>query len=136
MYEAALNYYPSEFGGILVGCYVNNFKTCLLEDVIISLRSKSSRYSFERHNVDLLEKLAYYYNASPSLIYLGEWHSHPDGMPYPSVTDRKAMKQIVEDENVKIISPLLIILGITPNKYEVGLYVHHNKKIYKYEQQD
>ena len=68
---------------------------------------------FERGKIGLKEKLTELYNEKTRLIYVGEWHSHPDGLPIPSGTDFNAMKEIAESDEVVIQNPVLLILGIT-----------------------
>jgi len=135
LFKTGLTYYPTEYGGILVGRYSDDYKTCFIVDTILPIKSKSSRFLFERGNDGLGQKLTEYYNQEPSLIYLGEWHTHPDNTPTPSATDRRAMKQIAQDEKVKITSPVLIILGITKSRCDIGMYVQHQNKLHKYEYQ-
>ena len=135
LYKLALVHYPDEYGGILIGKYTNSHKTCVIVDTIESANPKASRFSFERGNLGLSEKLVKYYNRVPSLFYIGEWHTHPDGLPIPSSTDKQAMKEISENENVKVTSPLLLILGMNKTQWSVGVYVQYQQKLHKYEQQ-
>ena len=106
-----------------------------MEETIVTKDNKSTKFLFERGKKGVFQKLTEYYNQQPKLFYIGEWHTHPDSSPIPSSIDRQAMKKITEDENVKIISPILIIIGIKPSKYSVGVYIQFNNKLYKYEQQ-
>lgn len=135
LYELGLKYHPAEYGGILVGKYSDDLKTCFIEETIVPTKHKSSRYSFERGKEGLFQKLTEYYHQNPQLIYVGEWHTHPDSTPVPSITDKKAMIKIAADEDVKISSPVLIILGVTKTIYSVGIYIQFNNRLYKYEQQ-
>ena len=135
LYEIGLKVYPAEYGGILVGRYSDDLKTCFIEETILPSKHKSSRYVFERGKEGLVEKLTEYYNQQPKLIYIGEWHTHPDSLPIPSSTDKQAMKKIAGDDNVKINSPVLMILGISKKNYSIGIYIQFNGKLYKYEQQ-
>ncbi len=135
LYRIGLQHYPKEYGGILIGHYSEDHKTCFIIETITSENSKSSRYLFQREIRGLTEKLIEFYNQEPPLIYIGEWHTHPDSTPTPSPTDSKAMTQIEQHEQVNITSPLLLILGVSKLNYSVGLYVQHQKKLYRYEQQ-
>lgn len=133
LYREGLKYYPNEFGGILVGRYSEDSKTCIVETTILPTAFKSSVNGFERGNKGLKEQLVDYYNETPSLVYVGEWHTHPNASPTPSTKDKKAMQEIESCEVVKISSPVLIILGINQNNYELGCYVQHLKNLYSYE---
>lgn len=131
--EAGLKHYPNEFGGVFVGEYSKDKQTVNVSDIILPLAYKSSRVSFDRGIDGLKEKLLDYYNAEPSRIYVGEWHTHPNASPTPSWTDILAIRQIVTSENVNINNPIMLILGLTLIEAELAFYVYLNNKLYKYE---
>lgn len=133
LYRAGMKHYPKEFGGLLVGYYSDDFKTCFVETTILPKKYKSSRYFFERGKERLKSNLTKYFNSVPRLIYVGEWHTHPDGVPSPSGTDMKAMIEIGESPSVNILNPLLFILGINPSKINLGAYVYSKNNLLKYE---
>lgn len=136
LYAVGLNHYPKEFGGLLIGKYSDDFKTCIIETTILPVKYKSSRYSFERGKNGLKAKLTEFYNSEPRLIYVGEWHTHPDSLAIPSSKDKTAMKEIEESSNVNITSPLLLIIGLNNGNYHARLYIQHNKVMYEYEKQN
>lgn len=133
LYDIAMKHYPKEFGGLLIGYYAEDYKICYIENTILPNKYKSSRYSFERGKIGLKEKLTELYNEKPRLIYVGEWHSHPDGLPIPSGTDFNAMKEIAESDEVLIQNPVLLILGITKEQYKYKFFIHHNKNLKEYD---
>lgn len=129
----AAEHYPMEFGGILVGRYVDD-NTCVhISEMILPSSFKSSRYTFERGTEGIKDSLEQFFCMEIPLIYVGEWHTHPDAAPVPSMTDILAMKQIVAAETVNIDSPIMLIVGITPETMKLAMYVYYNKKIYDYE---
>lgn len=134
LYKFGMNHYPKEFGGLLIGYYSDDFKTCYVESTILPAKFNSSRYFFERGKEGLKQKLIEVYDASPRLIYVGEWHTHPDGIPIPSNTDLKAMTEIAESNEVNIENPILLILGIDKTEMKLGAFVYSNNKLIKYEQ--
>ena len=127
LYAVGLNHYPKEFGGLLIGKYSDDFKTCIIETTILPVKYKSSRYGFERGKKGLKSKLTEFYNSEPRLIYVGEWHTHPDSLAIPSSKDKTAMKEIEDNNDVNITSPLLLIIGLNNGNYHAGLYIQHNK---------
>jgi [CysO sulfur-carrier protein]-S-L-cysteine hydrolase len=133
LYKVGMHHYPREFGGLLVGYYADDFKTCFIETTILPKKYKSSRYNFERGKEGLKGKLTEFYNNEPRLIYVGEWHTHPDGSTEPSGTDFNAMIEIAESDEVLIRNPILLILGITNDNYKFDFFIHQNKKLIKYE---
>jgi integrative and conjugative element protein (TIGR02256 family) len=128
--------YPKEFGGLLLGRYMNNNKMVLVEDIILPKKYKSSKYHFERGSEGLRESLLQKYNATPRLMYVGEWHTHPDGPAKPSLTDMNAMSELACDKNVLITNPLLMIVEIRKTAYEIGFYFFFNNELLKYDLSD
>lgn len=127
-------YFPSEFGGILIGRYSENKKELFVTETILSEPQKLSRYKFDRRIPDLRNTLKQFYKQEPSLHYVGEWHTHPDNLPIPSKTDWKAMCEITNHNEVLIENPILIIIGLTLVAYNLKVYVFNEQKLYEYEQ--
>ena len=125
--------YPNEFGGLLLGRYINNNKIVVIEESILPKKYASSRYYFERGSVGIKEILVAKYNATPSLKYVGEWHTHPDGPAKPSTTDLKAMRELANDSNVFITNPVLMIMEIWKTSYKMELYFLSNNKLLRYD---
>ena len=135
LYDNGIKNYPKEFGGLLIGNYSDDFKTVFIEETILPKKYKSSKYSFERGAEGVKETLEKYYYAEHRMIYVGEWHTHPDNLPIPSSTDIKALEKIANHDEVTIKNPVLLIMGIDKTKYELGFYVYFKNKIYKYEEE-
>lgn len=126
-------HYPNEYGGLLVGRYSDNFKSVLIEEIVLPKEYKSSRFKFERGAKGLKKVLHNFFGRSPSLSYVGEWHTHPDGIPVPSITDVAALKMIVQHDEVYIENPVLLIISINREAYELGFYVLFRNEICHYE---
>ena len=133
LFELGLQHYPKEFGGLLVGYYSDDFKTCFVEEAIIPKKFKSSRFHFDRGKDGLKKKLSELYNLTPRLIYIGEWHTHPDGVPSPSKTDLNAMTEIANCDEVSIENPILMILSNSKSDNGLGVFVFSNNKLIKYD---
>lgn len=125
-------HYPKEYGGILLGRYSDDSACCYVEETILPRTYQSSNNSFERGNAGLFEDLTKLSITKPDLMYVGEWHTHPDGAPIPSKTDRNAMSQIANHSEVKITAPILIIIGYISNRASWGAYVQYNNTLYGY----
>lgn len=135
LYSLGKKHSPNEYGGIMVGYYSEDKKSAYFEKTILPKKYKSSKYIFERGSEGLKEELTKLYEQTPQLIYIGEWHTHPDSPPIPSETDLNAITEIVNDENVLITNPILLIISLFERKYKLGFYVYFNSKIYKYEEE-
>lgn len=133
LYSIGIKHYPREFGGLLIGHYSEDMKTCYITETILPKKYKSSKYSFERGKEGLEEKLQEFYDKEPKLIYIGEWHTHPDNLPIPSSTDIKALELIANHDDVVIKNPVGLIMGLNTKNYEIGLYIHFKNKLYRYE---
>ncbi len=133
--KQGIKYYPTEFGGLLVGYYADDNKTVVISETVLPTEFKSSRVSFERGSKGLKKVLERLYKQNPSLIYVGEWHTHPDSPALPSGTDMYALREIVNHEGVFINNPILLIISITQDKCVPGFFVYANNKVYKYEEE-
>ena len=127
MTEMAQVYYPNEVGTSLVGCYSNDgFEASVIDLAPLSPDSRGSRSSFYRGVAGLrkfFEKL--YRTFSGKRHYVGEWHSHPDGVPIPSGTDDQNQLAIAEDPETGCPECILIIIGGTLCNFdEMGIFVY------------
>jgi integrative and conjugative element protein (TIGR02256 family) len=114
------NKFQNESGGIILGSVYNN----IIYIKKVSLPSnfdKSSRNTFDRD-----KKIAQiivdfeYYNSKGEIIYLGEWHTHPEKNPLPSYVDTKMIKQQYKENKINEDFLILLIQG-TESLY-VSLY--------------
>lgn len=127
------SHYPNEFGGFLVGHYTEDNKHLHITDTILPKSFKASKYSFERSTKGIEKKLGSYYKDTPKKFYVGEWHTHPDNSPIPSVTDIAAINVIINNQNAFITNPVLLIIGYSKTKADYGFYVWFENKLYRYE---
>nr|WP_314494240.1 Mov34/MPN/PAD-1 family protein [uncultured Chryseobacterium sp.] len=135
MYLAVKSHYPNEFGGLLIGYYNNDNENLMISDIILPNIFKSTPVFFERQTEDLHEKLDEFYKNDPSMFYVGEWHSHPNGGTQPSQRDIKAMIQIHENSKVAIEKPILGIMSFNnkSDNYKIQFHLITKNNIYTYE---
>lgn len=133
LFRLGSKYYPKEYGGLFVGRYVNDNTEVIIEDTVLPKKFKSSAISFERGVQGLRAILQRFFNKAPSLIYVGEWHTHPNGQPIPSATDSSALRAIAAHYEVAITNPILLIIGIRNGHHELAFYVLYQNKIHRYE---
>lgn len=131
--EKGKSHYPNEFGGFLIGYYSDNNKHLHITDTILPKKFKASKYSFERSANGIEKKLGSYYKENPQKFYVGEWHTHPDNSPIPSLTDISAINAIINNQNSSIANPVLLIIGYSETKVNFGFYVWFENKLYRYE---
>lgn len=109
-----------EAGGIILGHVKDNY-IFISKATTPTMQDSSSRNNFERDfNTAQLIVDYEFFNSNGHLIYLGEWHTHPEDTPYPSNQDLKMIKQQYIKNKLNEQFLLLIIIGIKSNY--LGLY--------------
>lgn len=106
---------PSETGGILLG---NWQQDKILITHMIGPGPKAEHYpdsftpdrDWQYEQIDLL-----FAETLGTIQYLGDWHTHPLGIPSPSKTDRLLLKAIATSPESKCPRPIMCILAPTPN---------------------
>lgn len=133
MVKKGKEFYSNEIGGFLIGYYSSDLKTLQINDFIIPKKYESSSHLFER-SIEGVFNIFKEIFKSKKQYYIGEWHTHPNGISMYSNTDLNAMKEIAGDENVIIENPILLILSINKKRnYEYSFYLYVNGKLIKYD---
>ncbi len=111
--EIAKKNYPLESGTSLIGCYSSDgFDAYILDITPLTNDSKKYNRAFVRGIKGLrafFNKLRKTYKGEK--YYIGEWHSHPDGVPVPSDVDDKNQEAIAADNNTNCPEVILLIIG-------------------------
>lgn len=129
----AVQHFPNEFGGFLIGRYSLDFKTVEIEDYILPIKYKGTPTTFQRSTDGIEDLFIKEYNTY-NRYYIGEWHSHPNGSTIYSQTDLNAMIETVNCTTVSIKNPILLILNINnKNLNDFTFYCYSNKTLLKYE---
>ncbi|WP_016991144.1 Mov34/MPN/PAD-1 family protein [Flavobacterium sp. ACAM 123] len=101
-----------ESGGILTGKVLNK----VIEIINCSEPSSDdiqSRYNFIRSHKTAQNFINYRFEISNGTeIYLGEWHTHPEGKPKPSNTDLKSFYKTLKKNRLNSDVHFMIIVGI------------------------
>lgn len=106
-----------ESGGIILGKIISNQINILKLSVPTSL-DRASRTNFERHKVSAQIIIDYeHFNSNGQIIYLGEWHTHPESFPTPSGQDLSMISNQFKTNCLRTEFLLLLIKGTE------GLYV-------------
>lgn len=121
-----------EAGGILLGKVKIDYSEYIIDDISEPcLQDKRYRYGFIR-NKDKAQKIinAAFDKSNGVIQYLGEWHTHPECNPTPSIVDRNLINNCSKEiENVSEII-FMIILGYDGSMY-IGYKRRGNKKMTK-----
>jgi integrative and conjugative element protein (TIGR02256 family) len=106
-----VKFFAPEQGGILLGRVYN--KKFVVEKISTSTElDKRSRYNFERHRLSAQLVINYeFFNSNGQIVYLGEWHTHPEDNPTPSPADLKMIKSQLANNKISVECLLLVIKG-------------------------
>ncbi len=110
-----------EAGGMLIGSIVVNSNEIEINDYTEPLKEDSSnRLSFKRsdkHNEILYRK---WRESNYIKLYLGEWHTHPQEIPRPSLIDITSWKMLLSKSNTESEILIFIIIGISSVEIWIG----------------
>lgn len=100
-----------ESGGIILGKIVEN--NINIERLSIPTElDKGYRTYFERHRLSAQIIIDYeHINSYGQMVYLGEWHTHPEDHPTPSSIDIKMIKQQFKHNIIHTDFLILLIKG-------------------------
>ena len=108
-----------ESGGILLGKCYKNQKEYIISDISEpSVLDKRTRFSFirsKKHAQTIINKT--WDETNGFVNYMGEWHTHPEDHPSPSLIDRNLMREIASDGSAVFPHIFLLILGSTRSLY-------------------
>lgn len=125
---------PNETGGFLVGKYSADNNTAIVSLVLTPVKIISGPTCFQRETEGMESVWDELYKEG--LVYLGEWHSHPNGSSMYSVTDKKALTNIARSETVLINNPIMMIVSLSKKKInQMSAYYYNNGKIIEYERE-
>lgn len=117
-----------EAGGIILGKLIGD-EIHIMRLSVPTVFDKASRYNFERHAYSAQIVIDYeFHNSGGEMVYLGEWHTHPEPHPIPSGTDREMIRRQYQNKGRNTDFLLLVIQG-TESRYvaimENGLLVEY-----------
>lgn len=116
----------NESGGILLGI-VSETDVIIKKASIPTEFDKGSRFRFTRHKKSAQIITDYeFHNSGGKIIYIGEWHTHPENFPSPSNTDLNMIKTQHKKNRINESFLLMLIVGF--KGFYLGLY--DGKKIY------
>lgn len=118
--------HKSESGGILIGRHIIETDDIVIDTVTQpTCFDKQTRFSFFRNKKIHQEILDFHWqNSEHTYTYLGEWHTHPESIPTPSMIDVKNWKMITKSFSLSTEQLFFIIIGIN----ELRVWQTHNKR--------
>jgi len=119
----------SEIGGIFIGAYRGPHIE-VLQYTTPGARDMSGAFSFIRRDAHHQRKANNAWRSSGRLhTYVGEWHTHPSGLPFPSSIDRKAWQGAQRHAGTKcvfvVVSPAGWKCFVTASQSHELAFVEH-----------
>ncbi|WEA41641.1 Mov34/MPN/PAD-1 family protein [Lysinibacillus fusiformis] len=103
-----------EAGGILIGRFLSENENVIIDNYTEpSCYDIRKRYYFERLtkvHQDILNKV--WKESCGTQNYLGEWHTHPEDVPSPSLHDLRSWRILLQNQNKDVNKLFFIIVGI------------------------
>lgn len=106
--------YPLETGGVLVGHYTGTYNCALVTAASKAPGDSRSGHTWFDRGVQGLQCWLDQLWHMHQHYYLGEWHFHPGGLPYPSSMDHDQMQAIAGSITYHCPEPVLLIIGGDP----------------------
>jgi len=111
MAAAADLWAPQETGGALMG-YESEDGLVITHLIDAGPEAQRTATGFSPDPAFQLEAIGHIYARSGRIhTYIGDWHSHPNGSPMHSSTDRAAVREISRSREARCERPLMIIIG-------------------------
>ncbi|WP_448165022.1 Mov34/MPN/PAD-1 family protein [Burkholderia cepacia] len=110
MLAEAQRAYPFETGGVLVGYIAGNGVPVVQHHIGPGPNAQHKRHRFHSDHDWQCRKLDDIFEmSSGQVVYLGEWHTHPDGSPHMSWLDKRTLRGIARHWEAALAHPLMII---------------------------
>ena len=107
--------YPLETGGVLVSYVADNNEPVVHAVIGAGPKALHERARFEPDHAWQCEQLDdLFKSSSGQWVYLGDWHTHPDGRPKMSWLDRRTLRRIAKHSGACIAHPLMLIGAGSP----------------------
>lgn len=80
-----------------------------------------------RWQVEQLTRL--YGESGRTLVYLGDWHTHPSSRPSMSRLDRKTLRSIARFKPARLLHPVMLIRGLQSEQVVIGGWVQRGWRV-------
>ena len=109
--DLAIEHYPNEVGGLVAG-YLNDEAAVITDMVGPGPLAKHRRDTFLPDHAYQTKYMHSLFRASEGrTVYLGDWHTHPEGPSVLSPLDKKTMRVIANSPEADCANPLMILLS-------------------------
>lgn len=112
MLELAVQHYPLETGGMLLGYRADPGECVVTAIVGPGPHARHRRYRFapdHEYQQAVLEQ--HYWHSDGKETYLGDWHTHPDGRCGLSWLDKRVLARIAHTPSSNTTHPIMFVLA-------------------------
>jgi len=89
---------------------------------------RRARYSFEPDPIAQQREIDEQFERG--LLFVGDWHSHPENVPSPSITDANSIADCVRRSRHKLNGFILVIVGRRPAPAGLSLSIADERQIH------
>lgn len=119
MSELANQSFPLETGGMLLGYEADGGDIVVKSIIGPGPKARHRRYRFRPDaEYQQAELTTHHLRTRGQETYLGDWHTHPQGIPELSWIDKRTLAKIARTPSSGIANPLMAILGGDVNEWE------------------
>lgn len=110
--------YPLETGGVLVGYFAESGEPVIYAAIgpgpaaIHRRRRFTPDHAWQCRQLDEI-----FEQSSGRLVYVGDWHTHPDASPRMSWLDHRTLRTIARHRQAQAPHPLMLIGGGEPENW-------------------
>lgn len=129
--DEAVNRAPNETGGILLGYEVPDRSALVITHLVAAgPGARSGRGLFEPDGRWQEREVARIYAESGRRAsYLGDWHSHPDGIAAPSKKDHRTARTIARHRAARMRRPLMLIVANDDQFWRIRVFRLSGRKL-------
>lgn len=122
--DEAARFYPKETGGILLGYKTINSSNIVITNIIGP--GPNSFHSYFRFTPDhqYQQKLIneYFYKSNGVTNYLGDWHTHPNGICKMSFLDKLTLGRIAKTPSANSPNAIMAIIAGSPDEWDIKVF--------------
>lgn len=112
MLEMAEQHFPLETGGMLIGYDADDESAVVTEIIGAGPRARHRRMTFRPDHEYQQKRLEEIFRRSDGVeSYLGDWHTHPNGIHALSAKDIRVLKRIASTKAARQPHPVMLVLA-------------------------
>lgn len=129
--EEADRAYPNETGGVLAGYRADNNEIVVFAAVgpgpnaVHCSHGFTPDHAWQCSQLDILFR-----DTSGEWVYIGDWHTHPNGVPRMSWIDKRTLRRIAKYPHANAAHPMMLIGGGMPNRWHWMAHKYLGDKLF------